>query len=247
MKPSIKITLSILLSLSTVVGIVVWDLILKDKIDTVEVLVVAPGVEIEAKQMITGKEFIVEKRPKSSLIENVLLPSDLQHIIGYDASIPLMANQLVSLLHIDFDRIIPDPNKEEAIRPIPSEWMYMQPGSLRRKDRINIYMLDKDFISNVTGNYTKNQENPNHSIFMPSPQEITSLYDLEPVLSNIPVVYAKDGSNNEVIDTTVSHEDGSRLNASGKISELELNMNEEDFKLLIGYINQGYKIYITYH
>ncbi|MBU8908060.1 hypothetical protein [Desertibacillus haloalkaliphilus] len=253
MRPSIKIAIAIILSLSTIAFIVVWDVYLKDEIDAVDVLVVAPGVEIQQNQTITGNEFIVEKRRKSDLIGGVLLEEDKNRIVGYDAAHPMFSNSMVSEHYIDFDGIIPNPDKGEAIRPIPDNWVYSQPGSLRRKDRINIYMLDPDFgeVDQTVRSTMNNSQVV--STALQEKLEDGDLTDAEkdelvqnssiPLLTRVPVVYAKDGSNNEVVDRS----ENERMDASGQISNLELNLNDEDFQQVISYISHGYTMYITYY
>jgi hypothetical protein len=61
----------------------------------------------------------------------------------------------------------------------------------------------------------------------------------------VPVIYAKDGSNKEVVT-----QDGqtNRLNGSADINELELLLNEDDFKTLADAVmKDGKRLYITYN
>jgi len=270
MNSTIKIILSVFLALSTIAFIVVWDLYISPNIDSVDVVVVPPDQQVNSKQTITGNEFIIESRPKSTLIDDPLLPEELESVVGIDTSAALLGNQIVSLSHFDFDGIQPNPDKGEAIRPIPDEWIYSQPGSLRRKDRINIYLFDERQVNipNVHAvnsqleereeekqNETDNEEleelteDVTNEDFEEAVKEIEDQDLIEtgskPLLTQIPVVYAKDRSNNEVVDH-LEADSQERYNATGQISDLELNLSESDFNLLLGYIKQGYRLYITY-
>jgi len=69
-----------------------------------------------------------------------------------------------------------------------------------------------------------------------------------PVLVDIPVAYAKDGSGNEIHSgQQESVSDSKRLTSTGTIVNLELLLNQENHSLLMNYVQNGYKLYITYN
>lgn len=141
MKPKLKITLSILLSLSVIVFIVLWDTVIKDRIDSVEVVVVKPGVIIEKNEPISEDKIMIEKRNRNSIVEGVVYKENLPKIIGMEANTRLLGNSLLSERYIDFDSMTPDTALGESIRPIPNQWIYASPSTIRRKDHVNFYLF----------------------------------------------------------------------------------------------------------
>ena len=265
MNPYLKITLGILLSVLVIGFIVVWDLYLKDNIMSEEVVIVKPDVQLEAKDTIQREHLAIEKRRINSLVEGTVTAEQIDEVVGHDSAVPLVGNAILSTKYIDFDDVVPDAEKGEAIRPIPEDWIYAKPGSLRRKDRIDIYAIESEEIRDFQANMERLHQEPSDESDDESKEEDTVSssshqsklpledrihLDIEPILTNVPVVYAKDASNREVVGETAkgeSEEQDSRLDASGRISDLEVNLNSEDFKTLMGYINDGYQLYITYN
>ncbi|WP_066412862.1 hypothetical protein [Sutcliffiella cohnii] len=248
MKPSIKIALGIFTALSVMAFIVIWDFVWKDSIDSVEVVVVKPGETIELKEAVSTDKVAIERRQKKDLVGDVVYASDLESIIGVDAAQLIVSNSMISSQMLDFDNLIPDPNKGEAIRPIPAEWIYAAPGSLRRKDRVDIYLLDESLISKVQG---KEQKNSDETIKVVSNEEETIKHlKLKPLLEDVAVIYVKDGSNREVINQDEkqgSNNNQQRLNATGRVSDLEILLNEEDFnKIADAVLGKHGRLYITY-
>ncbi|PMC36256.1 hypothetical protein CJ195_15700 [Bacillus sp. UMB0899] len=242
MKPKTKVTLGVLTFVTAAAFTPIYDIFIKDKIDSVEVVVVKPGADIEKSERLTENMFLIERRDKKDLIDEVLYPDDLPSIIGYDASQIIVSNSIVSKKMIDFDNLVPDASEGEAIRPIMSEMIYAQPGSLRRKDRIDIYLVDEAFV----------KESNNTNVDGVREPEADASILKKPLLENVTVVYAKDSSNrevtNEVGEGTAKSSESERLNATGTISDLEVILNEEDFqKLMKEIIENKNKLYITYN
>jgi len=152
MKPGVKIGIGIMVSFLTIGFIFFYDFYLKERIDSEEVVVVKAGTTIPKTERIDKKHLMIERRPKSSLLEDVVLAKDIDKIIGNDTKHELVGNQMISMSMIDFDDLVPDTEFGEAIRPITGEWIYAQPGSLRRKDKIDIYLVHPDGTTNLTQN-----------------------------------------------------------------------------------------------
>lgn len=230
--------------------IVAWEFIFKDKIDSVEVVVVKAGEKIERKEKITEDKVMIERRTKKDLIQNVVYPSDLNKILGKEASQLIVSNSMISTDMIDFDDLIPNAKKHEAIRPIPQDWIYAAPGSLRRKDRIDIYTIKSESLDKLKGSDQASSTQNVVEVGIPTNEVDPSLLTL--VLADVPVIYAKDASNKEVVNQVGNdqqqQDDGKRLNATGKISELEILLNDKDFNKLVDSIfEKSGRLYITYN
>ncbi|MEY8742030.1 hypothetical protein AB9M62_21380 [Bacillales bacterium AN1005] len=238
-KPSVKITLGLMTALCTIAFIFVYDMFLRDRIDSVEVVVVKASEEIQKSEKITADKITTERRPKDTLISNVVLAKDINSIIGIDSSQLINGNSMISGNMLDVEEIVPNKEEGEAIRPITKDMIYAQPGSLRRKDTVDIYLVYKDG-SNSTqedGTSIKNSKG----------SEATST-SATPFLQDIKVVYVKDSGNKEVVSaSTEENTEDKRLNATSTISDLEVILNDDDFKKLMDQVlSQGAQLYITY-
>ncbi len=247
---------SVILALILIAFIPIYDLYIKGKIDSVEVAVVKPGVEIAPTEKITKDKITVERRRKQDLIDEVIYPDDIPSIIGYDAADLMVGNAMISSKMIDYDGLIPDESKGESIRPIVDEMIYAKPGSLRRKDTVDMYIVKGkkvDGESNssshqVVSNHDSGNSDPINTEEM-AEEEKADLGLSDPILTNVKVVYAKDSSNQEVTNTEgKSTSESDRLHATGTISNLEVILNEEDFQLLMEHVvTNNDRLYITYN
>ncbi|MCU1808343.1 hypothetical protein NVV31_23515 [Cytobacillus firmus] len=252
MKPGVKIALGIFTSVATAGFIFVYDFYIKDRIDSAEVVVVKAGEEILKSEKITKNKLVIERRPKEALIDDVVLAQDMEQIVGQDSSVNIVGNSMISTKMIDFEQLIPDETKGEAIRPITKEMIYAQPGSLRRKDSIDIYLINQDGTTNLTTNgapevisETKAETDSKEA---DSKEEAVVSVNTKPFLKDVRVVYVKDSGNKEVVSATEGNKGDKRLDATSTISDLEVILNEEDFTKLMGEVlGKGARLYITYH
>jgi hypothetical protein len=332
MKPRLKIILGFSIFLFTIGFIILWDTVIKVRIDSVSVAIVRPGVVIEKNTVIYEDMIMVEKRDRGSLIEGVVYEEEIEGIIGYETKQQLYGNSIISKRYIDFEGITPSSSKGEAIRPIPNEWIYASPSTLRRKDYIDFYLFKSDEMIKEQG---RNQEQ-NVTYFGLSPEQELKLRELNeqideenkqyqkeresialdkdmelqnteqqtksteelfeetervieetdavikgeklsgthqelqrerimkalgisqqewsvlvkkgdiPILVDIPIIYVKDGAGNEIQNGENSTQE-ERLTATGSISDLEVLMNEDEYRLLKGYMELGFRIYISYN
>lgn len=239
-KPSVKITLGLMTALCTIAFIFVYDMFLRDRIDSVEVVVVKANEEIQKSEKITADKITTERRPKDMLISNVVLAKDINSIIGIDSSQLIDGNSMISGNMLDVEEIVPNKEEGEAIRPITKDMIYAQPGSLRRKDTVDIYLVNKDGSNSM-------QEDGGTSSEKSKGSEAAST-TATPFLQDVKVVYVKDSGNKEVVSaTTEETTEDQRLNATSTISDLEVILNDDDFKILMDQVlgNEA-KLYITY-
>lgn len=226
----------------TIAGIVLYDQVIKDKVLSTEVVVAK--TQITKHEELSESNLVVERRNKEELIKGYIKPDEMESLYGEETNSTILKNQMISKQFIDYDNLTPDPTKHEAIRPIPSDWIYAMPGSLRRKDMITIYPVkDKEkevaqtirTIDDDKKTLTSNDANNK------TPDEVANRF--EPILKNISVNYVKTSSNQEVMDDKKAKE---RLNANGLASDIEVNITEEQLKTIVQYIDEGYKLYISY-
>ena len=141
MKTKTKLILGILSAFTCIGFIIVWDLVIKENIESTEVVVVKPGVIIQKYDVIQSKDLLIEKRNRATTIEGYLKSNEIESILGKQAAQTMVGNQIISKRYIDLEDFVPNPEKGEAIRPIPNQWIYALPATLRRKDTIDIYLV----------------------------------------------------------------------------------------------------------
>lgn len=242
---NLKIFASIGIAAVTVSGIVSYDLFIKDKALSTEVVVAKERIEKHSE--FNRSNLVVERRNKDELVEGYITPEEIGSLYGLDTNVTILENQVISKEYVEFHNLSPDPSKGEAIRPIPSDWIYAMPGSIRRKDIISIYpvRIEEQQSSNNLSIQTvdddqqvMSKEDADNS----SPEEVSNRY--KPILENVTVSYVKTSSNQEVMSEEKS--DGERLTATGTASDIEVNITEEQLQTILHYIDQGYKLYISY-
>jgi hypothetical protein len=315
LKPWIKITLAFSLGIALIVFNILWDTVIKDRIDSVEVVVVKPGKTIEKNTKISKNDLILEKRSRSTVIEGVVRAEDMSKVIGLETNQSLVGNEILSIRYLDQEQLQPNPEKGESIRPIPTSWIYASPSTLRRKDRIDLYLMpdqtkektgqtnttnisynglspdqqakieiykdqqakDNDKYKNEREGIKNAKQNGNVQVptsvsnqdvkgdpsgtnsFEKLRDQFMQEYNLStpqweglvkngdiPLLVDIPVIYVKDGSGNEIQNGENSSVED-RLTATGLLSNLEVVLNEDEQRAMIDYIHQGYQLYITYN
>jgi hypothetical protein len=239
-----KVISSIGMFVLTVSGIVVYDQVIKDQVLSTEVVVAKERIDKHTK--FSKSNLVVERRTKGDLVDGYIKPDKLNELYGKDANTLILENQMISNDFVEFENLTPDPSKDEAIRPIPSNWIYAMPGSLRRKDIISIYPVkdeeapksqEEQSIRTIDDNNTLTEDEANNA----SPDEVASRF--KPILEYVAVNYVKTSSNQEVTNEKDSKE---RLNASGTATDIEVNITEDQLKTLVQAIDEGYKLYISY-
>ena len=120
-----------------------FEFYVKDKFNTVEVVVAKETIDF--KEQITEDHIEIKNVRKGTEVENYIPAAKYQSLIGKYASIKIeKGTQLYSEL-IDTYDLVPDAKKGEFVAPIPKEWIFAVPGSLRRTYIADIYVVsDKD-------------------------------------------------------------------------------------------------------
>ncbi|MCY8636500.1 SAF domain-containing protein [Bacillus sp. S17B2] len=257
MKQGAKITASVALAVVTIAAIPVYDFFIKDRLGTEQVLVVKEGQTVQKSDVLDNNNLVIQRRPKDQIPDGAITADQADKIAGKKASAVISGNSVLSKDIVDFDDLVPDKKKDEAIRPLTEDMLFAKPGSLRRNDTVNIYALTETQWGKV------HHEEDNTSGDGSKTAKSTSLTDADiqnsndPILKGVKVAYVKDSSNKEVQSST---EDGGeataskqkqsnsdRLNATSTISELEVILSEKDFqKLMTQTVGEGKKLYITY-
>lgn len=230
MRRYLNTIVSLGLILGAIGALIVWETYLDDLINTKEVLVAASTLE---KNTVVGKNDIkLAKVPIEQLSEHAITDPNLT--IGKETAFIIRKGQQIIMDALDIEGVVP--NADQSIVPIPKEWLISVPGSLRRKDKVNIYEMPT---IDLTGGLINKA---------PGGVEAASVNNFvtgngRPIVDNIAVAYAKDPSNQEVKPAEQSK---LRIDATGTISDLELVLTDQQLNLLKNKVLQGYKFILAY-
>ena len=216
-----------------------FEFVGKDKIDTVEVIVAKDTIDF--KQKITSNDLEIKSIRRSTEVEGALSPLHLKSLIGKHASITIGKGTQIYKELIDTYDLVPDETKGEFVAPIPSEWLFAVPGSLRRTYVADIYVIaDKEqaairsLIKHAENADGKESEDGNEVV------QTNVAPESLPILKNIRVSSVKDGSNKEVVMSEETKE------ASGSVSNLEIIADDVILETIKSYTEKGFRLYVVY-
>lgn len=123
-----------------------------------------------------------------------------------------------------------EPQQDEGIFPIPKEAIYAINGSLRSRDKVDIYLVEGEQPgkAGIAGNETTQLAAPPRKVF----------------LSGVTVNYVRTEDNNDVLDTENGNINN-RFTSTGKVAAPELKLKKSDGELLGQYLEQGKKLWIV--
>lgn len=239
-----------------------WEFYFKDQIDTVDVIVAKNDIDFKTK--LTADNLKVESIRRENAISDYISPSDEKLVLEQYAAIDIKkGTQLYSEL-VDTYNLIPNEKKGEFVAPIPDEWLFAVPGSLRKAFIADFYAVadqeqqviqsiisenneqntdDKENEKDTENTSGENDEKASEKDSDKTNEEISKLIekDKKPILTNVRVSSVKDGSNSEVKESEQDKEQ-----ATGEIATLEIIANDEILSKLQEYTNNGYKLYVVY-
>lgn len=129
-----------------------------------------------------------------------------------------------------------EPSRDEGIFPIPKEAIYGINGSLRSRDKVDVYLVKEEKLKGnvqVEGGPTILGE--------PDPLD---LLGQQAFLTSVTVNYVRTEDNNDVLDTEHGN-NNNRVTSTGKVASPELKLKKSDGQLLKQYLEQGYKLWIV--
>ncbi|MEK6190610.1 MAG: SAF domain-containing protein [Carnobacterium alterfunditum] len=240
MKKFGKVFLALLLIGLGVGFVFYFEFNLKDKLDTVEVVVAKDSIDF--KQEIKASDLEVRNVRRASVVEGSVTPLQAESLVGKHASIVIKkGTQLYSEL-IDTYDLVPNEKKGEFVAPIPEEWLFAVPGSLRRTYVADVYAIgtkEQETIrallidaEKADGDKSKTKETE-EEVPNVAPESL-------PILQDVRVASVKDGSNKEVVLSDETKD------ATGSVAALEIIANDEMLETLTKYTKEGYKLYVVY-
>lgn len=133
-----------------------------------------------------------------------------------------------------------EPLEDEGIFPIPKEAIYAINGSLRSRDKVDIYLVEGDKekqSESVSPNVNKDGEEPIGQIPLSEPVK-------EVFLSGVTVNYVRTEDNNDVLDSEKGN-NNNRFTSTGKVATPELKLKKSDGQRLGQFLEQGKMLWIV--
>lgn len=211
--------LGIFIFLLGISGILFYDryyvpIILSEEV----VKVKAPEQGLVRNYSLTNEDLYIDKMPQQHLPDGYLKTVD--EAVGRVLNVDLTDGTVLTSTMIDIDDL--SPSEDEGIFSIPQDAIFAINGTLRRRDKVNVYLVsDPRSRSSETA--------PKYS---------------EAFLENVPVAYVRSSNNNDVRDT----EDGNtnhRITSTGQVSYPELIINFNQGERLKRKIEEGYLLWIV--
>ncbi|WP_379132493.1 hypothetical protein [Paenibacillus sp. sgz500958] len=142
-----------------------------------------------------------------------------------------------------------EPSDDEGIFPIPKEAIYGINGSLRSRDRVDIYLVEGEQRGNASERQGSITDNDNSLDSSDSANLQGASGSRNPVistafLSGITVNYVRTEDNNDVLDSE-SGNNNNRFTSTGKVASPELKLRKSDGQQLKQYLEQGFKLWIV--
>jgi hypothetical protein len=144
-----------------------------------------------------------------------------------------------------------EPQQDEGIFPIPKEAIYAINGSLRSRDKVDIYLVDEDSANkNKAISYSPAASGTSGGVAATGSTAEAEAGSLpaEPArkvfLSGVTVNYVRTEDNNDVLDSENGN-NNNRFTSTGKVATPELKLKKKDGELLGQYLEQGKKLWIV--
>lgn len=226
-------------------GVVVYyETSLRYKIDTVPVVVAKEDVNFKDK--ITSEDLEIKNIRAQDVVSDSYKEADVNLVLDKFAGVDISQGTQIYPSLIDTYNLIPDESKGEFIAPIPNDWLFAVPGSLRKTFVADFYAVpDEDqkvvqsLIEQSEENEEKNEEDEPLETNENADKAVTG--GMKPILENVRVSSVKDSSNSEVTKS----EEGENI-ATGVISNIEIISDQAMLDQMTEAVEKGYLIYVVY-
>ncbi|WP_342564678.1 hypothetical protein NST84_05825 [Paenibacillus sp. FSL R7-0345] len=141
-----------------------------------------------------------------------------------------------------------EPQADEGIFPIPKEAIYAINGSLRSRDKVDIYLVEGDKADRAGSRSADSGSSLQPSGAAVPGNDSVNAEAAAPArkvfLSGVTVNYVRSEDNNDVLDSENGNTNN-RVTSTGKVAAPELKLKKSDGELLGQYLEQGLKLWIV--
>ncbi|MBW4083443.1 SAF domain-containing protein [Paenibacillus sp. S150] len=144
-----------------------------------------------------------------------------------------------------------EPQRDEGIFPIPKEAIYAINGSLRSRDKVDIYLVEGGTANQARSSGYGTAATGNENLGTAGSTAGTGAGETQPAgparmvfLTGVTVNYVRTEDNNDVLDSENGNTNN-RFTSTGKVAAPELKLKKGDGELLGQYLEQGKKLWIV--
>lgn len=170
---------------------------------------------------------------------------DIREVERKVTNVNLTNGSILTAYLVDVSNV--EPAADEGIFPVPKEAIYAINGSLRSRDKVDIYLVEGNTRNTSMtrelnmANHTDN--NPPTAEGEAEPEPL-NLPDGKAFLQDIMVNYVRSEDNNDVLDSEHGNTNN-RVTSTGKVAVPELKLKKDDGQRLGRYLEQGKKLWIV--
>jgi hypothetical protein len=202
--------------------IYIYETALHGMLNTTKVVLAKENIPINTK--ITSDHLYIGDYPKKLVTTDTVVDKHL--IIGKRSVSVIGQHDTFSMHKVDDVRL--RATEDHRFFSIPSKWIESLPGSLRRLDLVDIWLIP-------SGDTDGDTESTVHIK--------GALLTETPFLQKKVVAFIKNNQNTEVVGDKSPN---NRLNAESNPSVIELSLTNEEFSRMLEAIQKGYKLVFSY-
>ncbi len=169
--------------------------------------------------------FKPQKISLGSAVNGAIKPDQVGKVVGRMTECFIPQNGQIVLKSFSDNSLILKEN--QFIFKLPPAWVYSIPSSIRRGDKISIYEIDGKIESRLSSGEDA--------------EAILAMGKYDPIFETS-VIYVKDSTNREVIDTNGNE----RLDGTSQVSWIEIACTRDDTRILENSIINGKKLIVVY-
>jgi hypothetical protein len=233
-----RIVLYAALMITTLAVLYLLDTRWSTEWDTAEVVTAAR--QIMPHEAIQDTDLAVVIMKKELVIPGALTPDQIPALIDQEALQLIETGDQLTMNRVDKQSLLKSPDMR--IIEIPDKWILSVPGSLRRLDAISLYAVH-------TANEAAMQGiNPETGTTGDPDQEPAQLPEsAHKVMEDVLVAYYKDTGVNEVRSALAEGTNPNiRDTATVRGRRLELQLNDQQLKVLSTLVDHGYQFIVGY-
>lgn len=216
-------------------GLLGYDLYLKPYVlsERVVKIKVTQGSILPKNYILKKQDLYIDSVQTKDVPENVI--RSLSAVENKILNVSVTNGVILTDSLVDVNEL--EPKEDEGIFPIRKEDIYAINGSLRARDKVDVYLVYTD------EQRKKSQTTPTTAEAAVPVVEEPSLPE-KSYLSRISVNYVRTDDNNDVQDTAEG-KTTNRVTSTGKISAPELLLTNDQGAELKAYLEKGYKLWIV--
>lgn len=231
-------------------GLLGYDLYFKPYVlsQTVVKIKVADGSFLPKNYELKSSDLYLDSVQTKDIPSGVI--TDISQVEHKITNVNLTNGSILTASLVDVSDL--EPQQDEGIFPIPKDAIYAINGSLRSRDKVDIYLVDGDLANKTrSGGYGSEGAGAGRSPGAAGSTTGTGAAEAAPseparkvFLSGVTVNYVRTEDNNDVLDSENGN-NNNRFTSTGKVAAPELKLKKSDGELLGQYLEQGKKLWIV--